>query len=42
MSDVFTKHQEVLMAHGNARLTVHGRRLIVERARAGWKRSHIA
>ena len=30
------------MAHANARLTVHGRRLIIERARAGWKQAHIA
>lgn len=30
------------MSHGNARLTVHGRRLIVERHRAGWKQAHIA
>lgn len=30
------------MAHGNARLTVHGRRLIVARTQAGWKQAHIA
>lgn len=30
------------MSHRNARLTVHGRRLIVERFKAGWKQSHIA
>jgi len=30
------------VSHGNARLTVHGRRLIVERYRAGWKQAHIA
>jgi transposase InsO family protein len=30
------------MAHANARLTVHGRRLIIERALAGWKHAHIA
>ena len=30
------------MSHRNARLTVHGRRLIVERHRAGWKQAHIA
>ena len=30
MSDVFT-NQEVLVAHANARLTVHGRRLLVSR-----------
>lgn len=30
------------MSHANARLTVHGRRLIVDRARQGWKQAHIA
>jgi transposase InsO family protein len=30
------------VSHANARLTVHGRRLIIERARAGWKQAHIA
>jgi transposase InsO family protein len=30
------------VSHRNARLTVHGRRLIVERYRAGWKQAHIA
>lgn len=30
------------MFHRNARLTVHGRRLIVERHQAGWKQAHIA
>jgi transposase InsO family protein len=30
------------VVHGSARLTVHGRRLIVERHRAGWKQAHIA
>lgn len=30
------------MSHANARLTVRGRRLIVERALAGWKQAHIA
>lgn len=30
------------MSHGSARLTVHGRRLIVERYRAGWRQAHIA
>lgn len=30
------------MAHRNARLTPHGRLLIVERAAAGWKQAHIA
>jgi transposase InsO family protein len=33
---------EVLVSHGSARLTVHGRRLIVLRHRAGWKQAHIA
>jgi transposase InsO family protein len=33
---------EVLVSHGNARLTVHGRKLIVERHASGWKRAHIA
>jgi transposase len=28
--------------HGNARTTVHGRKLIVARHRAGWKQAHIA
>ncbi|WP_051144288.1 IS481 family transposase [Modestobacter italicus] len=30
------------MSHGNARLTVHGRKLIVDRHAAGWKQAHIA
>ena len=30
------------MPHGNARLTVHGRKLIVDRHAAGWKQAHIA
>ncbi len=30
------------MSHRNARTTVHGRRLIVERYRSGWPQSHIA
>jgi transposase InsO family protein len=30
------------MAHANARLTFHGRLLIVQRRQAGWKRAHIA
>ena len=30
------------MAHGNARLTVHGRLLIVQRHQQGWKQAHIA
>jgi transposase InsO family protein len=33
---------EVLVSHGSARLTVHGRRLIVERHQAGWAQAHIA
>lgn len=33
---------EVLVSHANARLTVHGRRLIVQRHRAGWPKAHIA
>jgi transposase InsO family protein len=30
------------VSHRNARLTVHGRKLIVDRHRAGWKQAHIA
>jgi leucine-zipper of insertion element IS481 len=30
------------VSHGNARLTFHGRKLIVERHRAGWPQAHIA
>jgi transposase InsO family protein len=30
------------VAHGNARTTVHGRKLIVERYRAGWRKAQIA
>ena len=30
------------MSHGNARLTFHGRKLIVDRHRAGWRQAHIA
>ncbi len=30
------------MSHGNARLTFHGRLLIVQRDRAGWPKAHIA
>jgi transposase InsO family protein len=33
---------EVLVSHGSARLTIHGRRLIVQRHRAGWPQAHIA
>ena len=36
-------HKEVFMAHRNARLTVHGRRLIVQRVREeGWPVAHVA
>lgn len=30
------------MSHRNARLTVHGRMLIVQRHRSGWRQAHIA
>ncbi|WP_448640259.1 IS481 family transposase [Geodermatophilus sp. URMC 63] len=30
------------MSHANARTTVHGRQLIVQRYQAGWKKAHIA
>ena len=30
------------MSHANARLTVHGRQLLVERYQQGWKKAHIA
>jgi transposase InsO family protein len=30
------------MSHGSARLTVHGRLLIVQRHQSGWKQAHIA
>ena len=33
---------EVLVSHGNARTTVHGRKLIVARHQAGWQKAHIA
>lgn len=33
---------EVLVSHGSARLTVHGRRLIVQRHQVGWPQAHIA
>lgn len=33
---------EVLVSHANARTTFHGRLLIVQRHRAGWKQAHIA
>ena len=35
-------HSEVLVPHGSARLTVHGRLLIVQRHQQGWKQAHIA
>ncbi len=35
-------HPEVLVAHANARTTVHGRLLIVARYQAGWPKAHIA
>jgi transposase InsO family protein len=35
-------HPEVLVSHGSARLTVHGRRLIVQRHQDGWRKAHIA
>jgi transposase InsO family protein len=35
-------HPEVLVAHANARTTPHGRQLIVDRYRAGWRQAHIA
>ena len=33
---------EVLVSHGSARTTFHGRMLIVQRHRAGWPQAHIA
>lgn len=35
-------HSEVLVSHGSARTTLHGRLLIVQRFEAGWPQSHIA
>ena len=35
-------HPEDLVSHRNARLTVHGRLLIVQRRQGGWKQAHIA
>jgi transposase len=32
----------VLVSHGSARTTLHGRLLIIERYRAGWPKAHIA
>lgn len=37
-----TPTTEVFVSHGNASLTVHGRRLIVQRFQDGWRTSHIA
>jgi transposase InsO family protein len=37
-----TINPEALMSHGNARLTFHGRLLIVRRHLQGWKQAHIA
>ena len=42
MSDVFT-HTEVLLSHANARLTVHGRQLLVDRILIGGRKpAHVA
>jgi hypothetical protein len=35
-------HSEVLVSHANARTTLKGRMLIVERHAAGWAQAHIA
>jgi transposase InsO family protein len=35
-------HPEVLVSHGTARTTFHGRLLMVNRHRAGWPQAHIA
>ena len=35
-------HWEVLVSHGSARTTLHGRLLIAQRYRAGWPQAHIA
>jgi transposase len=37
-----TNTQEALVSHRNARLTVHGRALIIQRHRDGWAPAHIA
>lgn len=42
LSNSHTLRSEVLMSHVNARLTVHGRRLIVDRVAAGRPVSHVA
>ncbi len=36
------RHTEVFVSHRNARLTVHGRRLLVERVRCGRPVAHVA
>jgi transposase InsO family protein len=42
MSEVFT-HSEVLVSHANARLTVHGRQLLVDRILIGGRKpAHVA
>jgi transposase InsO family protein len=42
MSDVFT-HSEVLVSHANARLTIHGRQLLVDRILIGGRKpAHVA
>ena len=42
LSSSHTVRSEVLVSHVNARLTVHGRRLIVDRVAAGRPVAHIA
>jgi len=42
LSSSHTLCSEVLVTHANARLTVHGRRLIVDRVAAGRPVAHIA
>lgn len=42
LSSSHTLHAEVLMSHANARLTVHGRQLIIDRVAAGRPVAHIA
>lgn len=41
ISDIYTT-TEVLVSHRNARLTLHGRKLIIERSRQGWPQAQIA
>lgn len=36
------EHPRSLVQHANARLTVHARRLLVQRAEAGWPRPRVA